>query len=72
MIEGQQFPTYMIVPLNDVQLRSGRVLEKPSIDVQEQDTSKEDSLEANKGSEEASLQNSNIQKEKEKLTPQLL
>jgi len=69
MIEGQQFPTYMIVPLNDVQLRSGRVLEKPSIDVQEQDTSKEDSLKVNKGSEEASLQNSNTQKEKEKSTP---
>jgi len=69
MIEGQQFPTYMIVPLNDVQLRSGRVLEKHSIDEQEQDTSKEDSLKVNKGSEEASLQNSNIQKEKEKLTP---
>ena len=45
----------MIVPLNDVQLRSGRVFEKPSIDVQEQDTSEEDSLKANKGSEEASL-----------------
>ena len=42
MVEGQQFPTYMIVPLNDVQLRSGRVLEKPSIDIQEQDTSEED------------------------------
>eukprot|EP00253_Pinus_taeda_P031239 PITA_31239 len=69
MIEGQQFPTYMIVPLNDVQLRSGRVLEKPSIDVQEQDISKEDSLKVNKGSEEASLQNSNTQKEKEKSTP---
>ena len=66
MVEGQQFPTYMIVPLNDVQLRSRRVLEKPSIDVQEQDTSEEDSLKANKGSEEASLQNPIIQKEKEK------
>jgi len=55
MVERQQFPTYMIVPLNDVQLRSGRVFEKPSIDVQEQDTSEEDSLKANKGSEEASL-----------------
>eukprot|EP00253_Pinus_taeda_P004646 PITA_04646 len=69
MIEGQQFPTYMIVPLNDVQLRSGIVLEKPSIDVQEKNTSKEDSLKVNKGSEEASLQNSNIQKGKEKSTP---
>eukprot|EP00253_Pinus_taeda_P028720 PITA_28720 len=59
----------MIVPPNDVQLRSGRVLEKPSIDVQEKDTSKEDSLKVNKGFEEACLQNSNIQKEKEKSTP---
>ena len=66
MVEGQQFPTYMIVPLNDVQLRSGRVLGKPSIDVQEQDTSEEDSLKTNKGSEEAFIQNPNIQKEKEK------
>ena len=65
MVEGQQFPTYMIVPLNDVQLRSGRVLDKPSIDVQKQSISEEDSLEANKGSE-ASLQNPNTQKEKEK------
>lgn len=35
MVEGQQFPTYMItsLDLNDVQLRSGRVLEKerPSV-----------------------------------------
>ena len=69
MVEGQQFPTYMIVPLNDVQLRSGRVLDKPSIDAQNQSISEEDSLEANKGSE-ASLQNPNTQKEKEKeLTP---
>jgi hypothetical protein len=65
MMEGQQFPTYMIVPLNDVQLRSGRILEKPSIDVQQQSISEEESLKANKGSE-ASLQNPNIQKEKEK------
>jgi len=58
----------MIVPLNDVQLRSGRILEKekPSIDVQEQDASEEDSLKVNKGSEEASLQNTIIQKEKQK------
>lgn len=34
MVDGQQFPTYIIVPLNDVQLRSGRVLEKPFIDAQ--------------------------------------
>ena len=66
MVEGQQFPTYMIVPLNDVQLGYGRVLEKPSIDVQEQGTSEEDSLKVNKGSEEASLQNPIIQKDKEK------
>jgi len=65
MVEGQQFPTYMIVPLNDVQLRSGRVLEKPSIDAQKQSIFEEDSLEANKGSE-ASLQNPSTQKEKEK------
>ena len=47
MVEGQQFPTYMIVPLNDVQLRSGRVL-KPSIDSQKQSTSEEYSLKVNK------------------------
>lgn len=51
MVEGQQFPTYKIVPLNDVRLRSGRVLEKASIDSQKQSISEEDSLEANKGSE---------------------
>jgi len=44
MVEGQQFPTYMIVPLNDVQLRSGRVLDKPSIDTQKQSISEEDFL----------------------------
>jgi hypothetical protein len=48
MVEGQQFPTYMITPLdlNDVQLRSGRILEKekPSVVIQEQDNSEEDSL----------------------------
>jgi len=69
MVEGQQFPTYMIVPPNDVQLSSGRVLGKPSIDVQKQDTSEEDSLKANKGSKESSLQNPTIQKEKEKESP---
>ena len=51
MVEGQQFPTYMIVPLdlNDVQLRSARILEKerPSIVIQEQDNSEEDSLQPN-------------------------
>jgi len=70
MVEGQQFPTYMIAPLdlNDFQLRSGRILEKekPSIDIQEQDASKEDSLKANKSFEGTSLQNQNIQKEKQK------
>ena len=39
MIEGQQFPTYLITPLdlNDVQLRSGIILEKkkPSVIIQE-------------------------------------
>ena len=52
MVEGQQFSTYMIVPLdlNDVQLRSGRVLgkEKLSIDIQEQDAFEEASLKVNK------------------------
>eukprot|EP00253_Pinus_taeda_P007596 PITA_07596 len=71
MMEGlqTQFPTYMIAPLNDVQLRSSRVLDKPSIDVQKQIISEEDSLVANKGYE-ASLQNPSTQKGKEKeLTP---
>ena len=59
----------MIVPPNDVQLRSGRVLDKPSIDAQNQSISEEESLEANKCSE-ASLQNPTTRKEKEKeLTP---
>ena len=53
----------MIVLLNDVQLRSGRVLDKPSIDAQKKIISEEDSLEANKGSE-VSLQNPSTQKEK--------
>ena len=66
MVEGKQFPTYMIVPVNDVQLRSGRVFEKPSIDIQEQDTAEEDSLQVNKGSEEESLQNSKNSKRKRK------
>ena len=70
MVERQQFPTYMITPLylNDVQLRSGRILEKekPSIVIREQDTSKEDSLKFNKGFEGTSLQNQNIEKEKQK------
>ena len=54
MIEGQQFPTYLITPLDlsDVQLRSGRILEKrkPSVIIQEQDNSEEDSLRVNKKS----------------------
>ena len=70
MVEGQQFPTYMIVPLdlNDVQLRSGRILEKekPSIVIKEQDTSEEDSLKVNKSFEGTSLQNQNIEKQKQK------
>ena len=62
MIEGQQFPTYMITPLdlNDVQLRSGRILEKknPSVVIQEQDNFEEDSLHPNKSFEEGTcLQN---------------
>jgi len=60
----------MITPLdlNDVQLRSGRILEKerPSVVIQEQDTSEEDSLKVNKSFEETSLQNQNIEKEKQK------
>jgi len=39
MVEGQKFPTYMITPLdlNDVQLRSGRILEneRPFVVIQE-------------------------------------
>ena len=66
MVEGQQFPTYMITPLdlNDVQLRSGRILEKerPSVVIQEQDTSEEDSLKVNKCFKGTSLQNQNIEK----------
>ena len=66
MVEGQQFPTYMIAPLdlNDVQHRYGRILEKekPSIVIQEQDSSKEDSLKVNKSFEGTSLQNQNIEK----------
>lgn len=61
MVEGQQFSTYMITPLdiNDVQLRSGRILEKknPFVVIQEQDNSEEDSLQPNKLFEGTSLQN---------------
>ena len=70
MVEGPQFPTYMITPLdlNDVQLRSGRILEKerPFVVIQEQDSSEEDSLKVNKSFEKTSLQNQNIEKEKQK------
>lgn len=52
--------------LNDVQLRSGRILEKkkPSVVIQEQDNSKEDSLHQNKGFEGTSPQNQNTENEK--------
>ena len=70
MVEGHQFPTYMITPLdlNDVQLRSGRILEKkkPSIVIQEQDNSEEDSLQQNKSFEGTSSQNQNTKNEKHK------
>ena len=70
MVEGQQFPTYLITPLdlNDVQLRFGRILEKErhSVVIQEQDNSKEDSLQPNKSFEGTSLQNQNIENEKQK------
>ena len=55
----------MVVPLNEVQLRSGRILDQPSTSVQQPSISEEESLKVNKGSE-VSLQNQNIQKEKEK------
>ena len=70
MVKGQQFPTYMITPLhlNDVQQRSGRILEKerPSVVIQEQDNSEEDSLQPNKIFEGTSLQNQNTENEKQK------
>ena len=71
MIEGQQFPTYLITPLDlsDVQLRSGRILErrKTSVIIQEQDNSEEDSLRENKSLEEdTSFQDPNIEKSKQK------
>ena len=67
MIEGQQFPTYLVTPLdlNDVQLRSGRILKrkKPSVVIQEQNNSEEDYLQVNKIFEEnTSLQDQNIGK----------
>ena len=70
MVEGQQFPTYMITPLdfNDVHLRSGRILEKerPFVVIREQDNCEEDSLEPNKSFEGTSLQNQNTENEKQK------
>ena len=67
MIEGQQFPAYLITPLdlNDVQLRSGRILEKkkPSVIIQEQANSEEDSLRVYKNLEESTpFQDPNIEK----------
>ena len=67
MIEGQQFPTYLITPLDlsEVQLRSGRILEKrkPSVIIQEQDSFEKDSLQVNKSLEEdTSFQDPNIEK----------
>ena len=60
----------MIAPLhlNDVQLTSGRILEKekPSIVIQEQDASEDDSLKVNKRFEGTSLQNQTIEKGKQK------
>ena len=68
MVEGRQFPTHMITPLNlhDVQLRCGRILEnkKPSVVIQEQDNSEEYSLQQNKRFEGKSPQNHNIENEK--------
>ena len=71
MIEGQQSPTYLITPLDlsDVQLRSGRILEKrkPYVIIQEQDNSEEDSIWENKILEEdTSFQDPNIEKSKQK------
>ena len=71
MVEGHQFPTYMITPLdlNDVQLRSRRILEnkKPFVVIQERDNSEEDSLQPNKiFGEGTSLQNQNNENEKQK------
>jgi len=68
MVEGQQFPTFFITPLdlNDVQLRSGRILEKkkPSVVIHEQDNFEEDSPQKNKSFEGKSPQNQNIENEK--------
>ena len=60
MMEGQPFPTYMVVPLNEVQLRSGRILDQPSTSIQPPSISEEESLKVNKGSE-VSLPNPNLQ-----------
>lgn len=71
MIEGQQFPTYMITPidLNDVELRCGSILEKkkPFVVIQQEDNFEEDSLQPNKSFEEGtSLKNLNTKNEKQK------
>ena len=70
MVEGQKFPTYMITPLdlNDVQLRSSRILkkEKPSVVIQEHDNSEEDYLQKNKSFEGTSPQNQSTENEKQK------
>lgn len=70
MVEGQQFPTYMITPLDldDVQLRFGRILEKkkPSMVIQEQDNYEEDCLQQNKSFEGTSPQNQSTENEKQK------
>jgi len=59
-MEGQPLPTYMVVPLNEVQLRSGKILDQPSTSVQPPSISEEESLRVNKGSE-VSLPNPNPQ-----------
>jgi len=68
MVEGQQFLTYMITPLdlNDVQLISSRVLEmeRHFVVIQEEDNSEEDSLQPNKSFEGTLLQNQNFENEK--------
>jgi hypothetical protein len=68
LMEGQPFPTYMVVPLNEVQLRSGRILDQPSTSAQQPSISEEESLKANKGSE-VSLQNPSIKEKEKESTP---
>ena len=69
MIEGKQFQTYLITPLdlNDVQFRFGRIIEKKkhSVSIQEQNNSEEDSLQVNKSLEESTyFQDQNTEKSK--------